>query len=107
MWSTRQPRARPVDGIGRTTMASKQKYKLALNPATRNLEWAPATPGALQSMVGWLILAVATIVFLLMAGYCVFAFVLSSPRIDVSALPGGGPTVMDQGVQQLHSPKGP
>jgi hypothetical protein len=86
---------------------SKQKFKLALNPATQNLEWAPATPGALQSMLGWLILAVSTIVFLAIAGYCVFVFVLSSPRIDVSALSGGGASVMDQGVQQLHSTRGP
>jgi hypothetical protein len=88
-------------------MASKQKYKLALNPATRNLEWAPAEPGRLQSMAGWLILAVSTILFLSIAGYCVFVFVLSSPRFDVTALPGGGPSVMEQGVQQLHSTRGP
>jgi hypothetical protein len=87
-------------------MASKQKFKLALNPATQNLEWAPATPGALQSVLGWLILAVSTIVFLTIAGYCVVVFVVSSPPMDLSALRGGGPTVMDQGVQQLHATSG-
>jgi hypothetical protein len=83
-------------------MASRRKFRLELNPATRNLEWAPSTPGALQSIVGWLILAVSTMVFLSIAGYCVFVFVLSSPRLDVTAVPGGGPSVMQEDVHRLR-----
>jgi hypothetical protein len=75
---------------------------MAFNPATHNLEWAPEAPGRAKSLVGWLILAVSTIVFLSIAGYFVIAMVLSAPRIDATALPGGEPSVMREGVHQLR-----
>ncbi|MBV9328208.1 MAG: hypothetical protein JO352_31210 [Chloroflexi bacterium] len=83
-------------------MSRKQKYRMAINPATHNLEWAPSTPGLMRSIVGWLILAVSTVVFLSIAVYFVIVMLLSAPRIDVTALPGGGPSIMQEGVHQLR-----
>jgi hypothetical protein len=84
-------------------MSKKQRFRMALNPSTGNLEWAPDAPRVLPSMLGWLIAAVSFVLFLAIAGYFAFVFLLSSPRLDVSALPGGGPSVMRQEVQRLSS----
>ena len=82
-------------------MGKKQRFRMALNPSTGNLEWAPDAPGFLQSMLGWLIAAVSLVLFLAIAGYFVFIFLLSSPRLDLSKLPGGGPSMMGDEVHHI------
>jgi hypothetical protein len=83
-------------------MAKKQKFQMALDPATRTLRWTAPAPSFMQSILGWLILAASTVLFLAIAGYFVFVFVLSSPKFDVSSLPGGGPSIMRDEVHQLR-----
>jgi hypothetical protein len=62
----------------------------------------PTTPSALQTTLGWLILAVSTVVFLAIATYFVYVFFMSSPGLDIATVPGGGSSLMRQAVQQLH-----
>jgi hypothetical protein len=83
-------------------MATKHKFRMATNPITGELEWAPATPGTGQSLVGWVVLAVSTLLFLLIAAYFAYAFLLSSPRLSIQNLPGGGDTAMRHEVQHLR-----
>ncbi len=85
-------------------MSKKAKFRLALNPITGQLEWAPPRESLAQSIVGWLILLLATVGFLVVTGYVVYALILSSPRFDVGQLPGGGSSTMGQEVQQLRQP---
>ena len=83
-------------------MSKKVTFKLASNPLTGQLEWAPPRERLSHSLVGWLVLAVSTLVFLLVAGYFVYAFVLSTPGFNLANLPGGGPSMMGQEVQHLR-----
>jgi hypothetical protein len=83
-------------------VSSKKKYRLAVNAATGDLEWAPARPGAFQSIVGWVILAISTLAFLLVTAYVLYVFVLTSPRVDPGALPGGGSPEMSREVNRLR-----
>jgi hypothetical protein len=83
-------------------MTKKQKFYMAVDPATRTLRWAAPAPGFMQSIVGWLILAVSTVLFLAIAGYFAYLVLLSSPKFDLSALPGGGPSVLREEVHQLR-----
>jgi hypothetical protein len=83
-------------------MAKKQKFALATNPTTGQLQWAPAKHGTAQSILGWLLLAASTIAFLLIAGYFVYLYLLTSPGFDIKNLPGGGSSSMRDEVQQLR-----
>lgn len=83
-------------------MTDKRTYRMAVNPMTGNLEWAQASPHVFHSMAGWLLLAVSTLLFLVVASYFAYVFLLSSPRIDLARLPGGGPSVMREEVQTLR-----
>ncbi|MBV9169410.1 MAG: hypothetical protein JOZ81_04925 [Chloroflexi bacterium] len=83
-------------------MSKKHRFRVALNPATGQLEWAPSAPGAIQTVISWMVLAASTVAFLAIAGYFVYVFLLSSPRLDITALTDGGPSVMQQGVRQLR-----
>jgi hypothetical protein len=82
-------------------MSKKAKFTLARNPLTGQLEWAPPKEHIGQSLVGWLLLAMSTLAFVLVAGYFVYAFVLSTPGFDVTHLAGGGSSNMGQEVQRL------
>ena len=84
-------------------MSKRHKYRMALNPATGNLEWAPAQPGTFSSFFGWTILAISTLVFLLIAAYFAWVFLLSKPHFDAGALPGGGSPEMTREVKQLRN----
>ncbi len=83
-------------------MATKHKFAMAMNPMTGQLEWTPIRQGSIQSLVGWVILAASTLVFLLVAGYFVYLFLLSSPSFDLRNAPGGGDSAMRQEVQHLR-----
>ena len=81
----------------------RQKFRLVRNPGTGELQWAPNDEGGVRAWLGWLILAVSTILFLVVAGYLVYYFLLTRPAFSVSNLPGGGQSEMGQEVQQLRS----
>jgi hypothetical protein len=87
-------------------MSRKAKFTLARNPLTGQLEWAPPKEHLGQSLVGWLMLAASTLAFVLVAGYFVCTLVLSTPGVDLTHLPGGGPPVMGNEVQHLKQADG-
>jgi hypothetical protein len=87
-------------------MSKKAKFTLARSPRTGQLEWAPPKEHLGQSLFGWLMLAASTLVFVLVAGYFACAFVLSTPGVDLTHLPGGGSSAMGQEVQQLKQADG-
>ena len=83
-------------------MSTKRKFRMARNPLTGQMEWAPTTAGPAESLAGWLLLAGSTIVFLLVAGYFVYVYLLAAPAFDIRNLPGGGDPAMRQEVQHLR-----
>jgi hypothetical protein len=69
---------------------SRRQFKLARNLSTGEYKWVAEGHGGLKAWVGWFVLAVSTVLFLLVAGYLAYWLLLSRPHFDPASVPDGG-----------------
>jgi hypothetical protein len=82
---------------------SRRKFKLARDPFTGQLQWAPATTGgSFAALVGWFFLAGSTVLFLLVCAYFGYVMFLARPSFDPSSTPESG-AYMREGLQRLNA----
>jgi hypothetical protein len=78
------------------------KIRLARDPTSGEMKWAPTDHGGAHAWVGWAIMAISTVLFLLVAGYFVYWFLVVPPTASGVGVPDGGSREFRQQVQQLR-----
>ena len=69
---------------------SRRKFRLARNRLTGELEWAAEDHGGPKAWLGWFMLVLSTMLFLLVAGYFAYRSLAALPPFNPASLPDGG-----------------